>query len=386
MKAHILALALAALLLLPGCSAMLNRDYQVVSPHPEHPSTEEDSSVIRVETYQELVNAVLYFVSQSVEHGVVRLVNYAQDVEADLNRACLEVAKDDPLGAYAVDFIKHDYTRVVATYEANIYITYRRTPDQIRALVNVTGSSAIRQELREALDDFAPEVALRVGYFAEDEAYIRSLVRQAYYDTPTAALGMPEFTVSLYPKEGSQRIVEIVLTYAEDPDALRAKQTATLTAAQRLTAPFNGLSDPADRLSALLDALPGAMACVESEEEAPCTAWDALVQGRADDEGLALAFRLLCELIGVDCAVAEGRLNGVPHFWNTLEGLSAEQRHVDLSRAEPPLIGGDEVFSELGYDWHSESTTPPDAPSQPQEDAAPALETPEIPQENEKST
>ena len=123
MKTRILALTLAVLLLLPGCSAMLNRDYQVVYPHPELPSTEEDSSVIRVETYQQLVNAVLYFVEQSVEHGVVRLVNYAQDVEADLNRACLEVAKDDPLGAYAVDFIKHDYTRVVATYEANIYIT-----------------------------------------------------------------------------------------------------------------------------------------------------------------------------------------------------------------------------------------------------------------------
>ena len=62
MKTRILALTLAVLLLLPGCSAMLNRDYQVVYPHPELPSTEEDSSVIRVETYQQLVNAVLYFV------------------------------------------------------------------------------------------------------------------------------------------------------------------------------------------------------------------------------------------------------------------------------------------------------------------------------------
>ena len=355
MKIRLAALALAAVLLLPGCSSMLSRSYEMVSPHPEIPSTEENSSVIRVETYQELVNAVLYFVGQSVEHGVVRLVNYTQDVEADLTRACLEVAKDDPLGAYAVDFIKHDYTRVVTNYEANIYITYRRTAEQIRSLVNVTGSSAIRQELQEALSSFAPEVALRVGYFAEDEAYIASLVRQAYYDSPTAALGMPEVTISLYPETGNQRIVEILLSYAEDVETLRSKQSATLTAAQRLTASFNGLSSPLSRLNALLTALPQSMTYAETDEhgEPPSTAWDALVLGRADDEGLALAFRLLCDLIGVECVVVEGTLDGTPHFWNILGENSGDQRHVDLSRDEAPQLYPDSRFTELGYDWTS---------------------------------
>ena len=67
-------------------------------------------------------------------------------MEEDLNRACLEVAKDDPLGAYAVDFIKNDCTKVLTTYEATITISYRRTREQIRSLVNVTGTSAIRDE------------------------------------------------------------------------------------------------------------------------------------------------------------------------------------------------------------------------------------------------
>ena len=358
MKTRILALTLAVLLLLPGCSAMLNRDYQVVYPHPELPSTEEDSSVIRVETYQQLVNAVLYFVEQSVEHGVVRLVNYAQDVEADLNRACLEVAKDDPLGAYAVDFIKHDYTRVVATYEANIYITYRRTAEQMRALVNVTGSSAIREELREALETFSPEVALRVAYFAEDEDYICSLVRQAYYDTPAAAMGMPEFTVSLYPDEGSQRIVEIVLTYPEEQTALLQKQSDTLAAAQQLTGPYVGLSDPQERLTALLSTLPASLSPVAGP--GPSTAWDALVGGAADDEGLALALHLLCDLIDVDCMVTEGTLHGEPHFWNTLTAGTYEYRHIDLSGENPSQICSDAEMAEQGYIWPGGETA--DAP------------------------
>ena len=101
-------LLLAGLVPLSGCSSMLERSYLVVSPHAEHPVTADDSNVLQAETYQDLVNDVLYFVNQGMETGVIRLTNYPRDVESDLNNACLEVAKDAPLGAYAVDYIEHD--------------------------------------------------------------------------------------------------------------------------------------------------------------------------------------------------------------------------------------------------------------------------------------
>ena len=197
----------------------------MVEPHTERPATAEDSSAVQAGTYSELVNTVLFFVSQGTEKGLIQLTDdYDGDVEEDLNRACLEVAKDDPLGAYAVDFIKNDCTKVLTTYEATITISYRRTREQIRSLVNVTGTSAIRDEVRAALADFQSEVALRVGYFTESADSIAALVRQAYYDEPAGALGMPEFTVSLYPASGGQqRIVEILLTYPEYTQALRQK-------------------------------------------------------------------------------------------------------------------------------------------------------------------
>ncbi len=356
MRRQMAALTLAALLLLPGCSAMLNREYQVVSPHPEFPATEENSSAIRVETYQELVNAVLYFVEQGVEHGVVRLVNYTRDVESDLSRACLEVAKEDPLGAYAVDFIKNDYTRVVTTYEATIDITYRRTPEQLRALVNVTGSSAIRQELAGALSVFAPEIALRVGYFAEDEASILALVRQAYCDTPAAALGMPDCTVSLYPETGRQRIVEILLSYPGEREVLQKRQAAALAAADRLAAPYQGISDPETRLRSLAGDL--SIQTVYDPERGGNTIWDALVAGRADGEGLALALLLLGERTGLSCTLAEGRLNGAPHVWNVLELEDGTRRHIDLSGEIPTLLGTDEEWAALGYGWLSGGEEP----------------------------
>lgn len=349
-------LLLAGILLLSGCSAMLNRPYVVVSSHPEHPGTGEDPSTISVSTYSELVSAVLYFVSQTAQEGHVQLTDYAGDVEADLNAACLEVAKDDPLGAYAVDFIKNDYTRVLTTYEANLYITYRRTPEQVRSLVNVTGASAIRQVLGEALSEFRTEVALRIGYFAEDEAYIRTLVRQAYYDTPAAALGMPDVSVSLYPDQGSQRIVELQLTYADTPEVLQEKGRALLTAAEQSASVIQAQSHgPEELLDALLLQVPD---WVRYAPFGPGTAWDALVGEGGDDEGVALALQLLCDLLEMDGSVVEGTLDGAPHFWNQLTDSSGEPRYVDLSRGGTPQLLSGEALAELGYAWGENSPVP----------------------------
>ena len=145
MKKRIPALALSLALLLGGCS-LSGQAYTVVEPHAEHPALGENESTIKASTYSELVNGILFFVSQGVEEGAIQITDYNGDVEADLNRACLEVAKDDPLGAYAVDFIKNDYTTIITTYEATITISYRRSPEQVSNLVNITGTSAIREE------------------------------------------------------------------------------------------------------------------------------------------------------------------------------------------------------------------------------------------------
>jgi hypothetical protein len=278
-------------------------------------------------------------VSQGQEHGVLTLYNYTQDVETDLTRACLEVVQEDPLGAYAVDYIKHDYTLIVSYYEVNIDITYRRTPEQVASIVSVTGSSAIRRELSNTLADFSSQAVLRVSYFAEDEDYILELVRQAYYDMPTAALGMPEVAVSLYPDAGQQRIVEIDLTYPAGADTLRrrSKELKELT--------LDELPQPTTAQS-LYEFLEGS---VTMEEEAGhSSAYDALIDGVADSEGAALAYQLLCDRAGVECTVVRGTLDGEPHFWNIV--TEEDARHVDLSQGLFSLTD-DELTAQGLYDW-----------------------------------
>ena len=343
MKKRILALALVFCLSLTGCASMLERDYVVVSPYQPVSNLSDTSSALRVQSYQELVNAILYLVTMGEEQGVLNLYNYTQDVETDLTRACLEVIQEDPLGAYSVEYISHDYSLIVSYYEVNLQITYRRSREQVGAISAVTGSSAIRRVISRTLTSFAPESVLQISYFTEDEEYIRQLVEQTYYDSPVTALGMPKAEINIYPKSGSQRIVEIILTYPDSSEILleRSRQLAVL-------APT--LISEASTAQSLYDTVADGLTVSPDSEGA--SAYDALVEKESNSEGAALAYQLLCDQAGMDCYLVRGTLNGVPHFWNIVLDENDHYRHIDLASGLSGLT--DEDLTAMGsYLWDS---------------------------------
>ncbi|WP_419019976.1 hypothetical protein [Intestinimonas butyriciproducens] len=362
MKKRLFALCLCLSLSLTGCAAMLERDYLSVTPHARLPAAADDSTTVWVETYPELVDAIFSLVSEHRESGVIRLRNWKGNVRQNLSDACDEVSHDDPLGAYAVDRIKPEFVRIATYYEATVSIDYRRTAEQVASVNTVAGSGAIRGELRDALTSFVPETAFRVNYFdqAQGDDYIPRLIRQAYYDSPAAALGLPEAVVNLYPESGQQRVVEVLFTYPEEPELLREKSQALTSAAQVLVDPYRtGL-----RNSALIPVLYRALrehTGLGEAQDAPLpapsvsgsTAYAALVEGQADSEGLALAYKLLCDLAGVECTVVDGALEGTPRFWTIVTVEQNVHRHVDPSRAEGLLLT-DTQMSESGFVWDTQ--------------------------------
>lgn len=362
MKKRLFALCLCLSLSLTGCAAMLERDYLSVTPHARLPAAADDSTTVWVETYPELVDAIFSLVSEHRESGVIRLRNWKGNVRQNLSDACDEVSHDDPLGAYAVDRIKPEFVRIATYYEATVSIDYRRTAEQVASVNTVAGSGAIRGELRDALTSFVPETAFRVNYFdqAQGDDYIPRLIRQAYYDSPAAALGLPEAVVNLYPESGQQRVVEVLFTYPEEPELLREKSQALTSAAQVLVDPYRtGLRD-----SALIPVLYRALrehTGLGEAQDAPLpapsvsgsTAYAALVEAQADSEGLALAYKLLCDLAGVECTVVDGTLEGVPRFWTIVTVEQNVHRHVDPSRAEGLLLT-DTQMSESGFVWDTQ--------------------------------
>lgn len=341
MKKLLLSL-LAAAVLLTGCSSLLKRDYTSVTPHNAAPATEGDPSTLRADSYQELVNALIYFISGGMEEGTVRLYTDTENVEPFLSDACLEVVQEDPLGAYCVEFIKYTVDPVVTYFQADIQITYRRTREQVASIVQATGVTAIRSELKSALVSFAPERTLRISYFEENEDFIRDLVRQAYYDAPACALGMPQVELSIYPNSGRQRIVEILLDYPQDPQKLKERQASLALALEELARDLTGRSDLPQAAAAAL--LPRYDPLGEGFADS------LLLDGHANSEGLALTYAALCQQLELPCQAAQGFLGEEVHFWNVVQSEEG-WRHIDLSAGEDFPLYTDQQLQELGYVW-----------------------------------
>ncbi|MDE6107591.1 MAG: hypothetical protein K2F83_02815 [Oscillospiraceae bacterium] len=370
MKKSIIALALLLCLGLSGCGEVLAGSYQTSAPHVDRPATDEDSSAIRVENYRDLVSAVLYLVSQGESEGTLQFYDYPGDVETAVTNACLEVATQDPLGAYCLDYIRHETTRVVSYDQATLSIHYRRTMEQVRSMVNVTGTSAIRTELREALGAFQKEVVLRVAYFAEDADSITRLIRQAYYDNPAHALGFPQVEINLYPDRGIQRVVEILLTYPEDVEELAQKSEALALALEETAFPGSGgAGEPADIQAAAIEAAKALREIAAYAPEGGATPYAALVEGKANSEGMALAYALYCKEMGLSCEIVEGTLlapaspeetdpegagvlegTELSRFWVSLRLSDGETYYLDPSAEQPAAVSGRDMFDQ-GYRW-----------------------------------
>lgn len=52
---------------------MLDREYLDITTHNAAPTTEGDTSILRADSYQELVNVLIYMVSTGAENGTIRL-------------------------------------------------------------------------------------------------------------------------------------------------------------------------------------------------------------------------------------------------------------------------------------------------------------------------
>ena len=199
MKLRHLTLLLCVSLSLTGCSALLERNYATVEPHSSKFWESEAAGTLRAENYQDIVNDLLILIGQHTESATVRLYNYEDDltVADTLEQATTEVQQETPMGAYAVEYI-------------TIQVSYRRTAEQIQAVVNATSTEALSALLEAALDEGRTELAVRVGYWGEDgQARVEETVAQLREARGLAET--PPWTISYYPAQGPVGLIEFVM-------------------------------------------------------------------------------------------------------------------------------------------------------------------------------
>ena len=212
MKMRHLTLLLCVSLSLTGCSALLERNYATVEPHSSKFWESEAAGTLRAENYQDIVNDLLILIGQHTESATVRLYNYEDDltVADTLEQATTEVQQETPMGAYAVEYITASSRSQRGYYEISIQVSYRRTAEQIQAVVNATSTEALSALLEAALDEGRTELAVRVGYWGEDgQARVEETVAQLREARGLAET--PPWTISYYPAQGPVGLIEFVM-------------------------------------------------------------------------------------------------------------------------------------------------------------------------------
>ena len=212
MRLHRVICLLWACLALTGCSALLEREYATVEPHSSKFWESEAAGTLRAENYQDIVNDLLILIGQHTESATVRLYNYEDDltVADTLEQATTEIQQETSMGAYAVEYITASSRAQRGYYEISLQISYRRTAEQIQAVVNATSTEALTALLETALDEGRTELAVRIGYWGEnDQARVEEAVAQLREERGLTET--PAWTISYYPPSGQVGLIEFVM-------------------------------------------------------------------------------------------------------------------------------------------------------------------------------
>ena len=360
-KKQIAAMLLCLTLLpLSGCAAMLERGHASSTTHVDY-AVEEDESILRAETYQGLVNSMLYFVTGRHTDGTIRLYNYAGDVEADLS-AARQAVLQDPIGAFAVRTLNFESTRILTYYEVELTIFYSRSAQEMEEIPEVTGLSGVRQELSRLVTEQQESAIFLASYFSGDRELVEELLILACMSAPELFHHHDINTtkISFYPETGARRVVEVKLGWSvgaaevAQEEQEYAQQLESAASALLEANPPAGESYTVEELAAIVREASGG-----PDYHGTPLALGALSGEPAADFGLLVAMEYLCR----QCAIEVEPVSGSTGLWlivATPEGY----RHLlpdSMYALEEPIpfrLYTDGELLKLGHQWNTEFYPP----------------------------
>ncbi len=333
-KIQLFAAVLLALTLLAGCGIMDGEMYSVTEHKLTDTENVNSARAEEVADYSELYAAVLAMVEERNETGTFRFTaNYSGDVEQDVSAVCMDIPNNTPLGAYAVYYMGSSLSKYVSYYEAEITVTYKKTAVQISSIREVVTMSVMNGQLQEIIENFGTYFAFETSNSRLSAEYIVSQAQKIYYENPGTVLAVPTVTVSVYPEESVNRIVEVNITYPENTAVLRR----LVSDLQERTEEVSDWFAAQEKDQAVLEIcryLAGNVeltALSESHWSAEDSAYGALVAGTANSKGYAMAVKVLCDALEIPCVVVAGRYGNETHYWNIVT-IDGADYHMDASK------------------------------------------------------
>lgn len=375
------------LLTLCACSSFIPSEYTVISEHREENNAQPQADALSAGSYAELKRAIRSLVENRQTEGTIRVSGYTDGViEDDAAKAAYEVAREDPLGAYAVDYMTHDCVQIVSYYEVHVAITYRETAVNDQAIAYANTPQDVTSLIRNAMDEYVQRVT---WYSLTGTECDYNAIAEEYYAANTDRLmAKPEIRVSEYPENRAPQIVELTLSYPASGQQLKEMEQAVTDSLHAASVYVRYCESEQEKTELLYTYLSERFAYREQQTGTPI--YSALCEGAATSESMAASWQMLCREAGLDCRVVTGIHRGESYRWNIV-CVDGAYYHVDILQNlldnGPLRFYYDEDLTD--YYWDLEDYPSCMAPEEeeeetPQED--PDGEDPEQPDETPQQT
>ena len=325
MKRTLLPLFFALSLLLGGCG-WLNGSYISVTPH-EAPKQVSHADSISAANYRDFLSALKQIVAAGTEVTAIHVENYPETaLEDGVRRAVLNVTRNDPIGAYAVENIQYEIGSSSGLPAVSITVSYRHNSTELQRIRRAAGITQARSITANALESYEAGIVLLVGQYEETD--FSQFVQDYAREHPETIMEVPQVTQALY-GTGESRVVELIFSYQTSRDSLRRMQTQVKPVFESAVLYVSGDGDDYQKFSQLYAFL---MERFDYKLETSITpTYSLLRHGIGDSRAFAQVYAAMCRDAGLTCITVTGTRDGEPWTWNIiLDG--EEYYHVDLLR------------------------------------------------------
>ncbi|MBE6915505.1 MAG: hypothetical protein E7471_02605 [Ruminococcaceae bacterium] len=311
------------------CSGLLieNRTFTWQQPHTPVRSDFGDSAYLVARNYKQLLDCTEAILSAGEDVGSIRYYHDTEDISAELAVACDEITHHTPIGAFAVESLKMEPTRVLSYHNIRVSVKYKRTEDEITSLYPLNSSSELQDILRPALTTLKPSLLLTMEYFSPELLNLAENLSSLLVSDPDCCYGLSGYSVHTYPDEGLDRIVEIRFNYDCSPEEALSRRNATTQEIQTITNQMES-----DRAPVILRSFYDRIVSSTEWDEASVakTPYHVLFENRGTSYAIAATFYKLCRAKNLPCYIVQGTYRGTPHTWNLIY-LDNKWHHIDLA-------------------------------------------------------
>ena len=324
---RLLSMLIVVILLvgLSGCSAIFMNTYHSEQEFQGNEDITLDSNLQVIQNYNELRRLVFNMVNEHIESTEFVFSGYTGNAVTDVASVCNAVNAESAYGAYCVDYISYDLRQIVSSYEAKITISYLYTEEELQSVRTTSDMNGFGALLVDALRVETPKLVVKVNNGVADIDAVEAFIQNTIRNDPMSISYTPDMAVKLYDGNTSQKIYDIVIKYDESCD--NAARLREMAAAVKYA--VGGIDRTADEV-ALLAASEYLSGHSEYLKDADSTAYGALVGQAADSQGIACAFKAMCDALEIECMVVSGRMEKQDHYWNIVK-IGGAYYHMDIS-------------------------------------------------------